>query len=123
MLHPKPTHKRYKRRAKRNPQAQKDCIKRDGMCKWCGRIDDTLVGHHFDSFGAHGSDDLMSMVTLCGRCHNTVGQGYLLVSCCNRPEVLERQPGLRGVAAATPDGGKIWHADKVLARIVEEDYG
>lgn len=123
MLHPKPKYKRHKRRAKRTKQAQLDCVARDGMCKWCGRIDDTLVGHHFDSFGAHGSDDLMSMVTLCGRCHDTVHHGYLLLAFCNHPEILAAQPGLRGVSSLSPGGAKLWDADNVLKGIVEGEYG
>lgn len=122
MLHPKPKHKRHKRRAKRDPEAQAACLKRDGKCLWCGRIDETLVGHHFKSFGAHGSDDLMCMATLCGRCHRTVHQGYLLVSVCNHREILAEQSSILA-ASATGGESKIWEADKMLERIVEEAYG
>lgn len=123
MLYPKPKYKRHKRRAKRSKQAQLDTVKRDGRCMWCGRGGDTLVGHHISSFGASGSDDPMNMITLCGRCHTTVGQGYLLVRVCNHPKILESLPGLHGVAGRTDTGDpKVWEVDKVLQGILEEAY-
>jgi hypothetical protein len=89
---------------------------------WCGRIDDTLVGHHFKSFGAHGSDDLSVMITLCGRCHRTVHQGYLLISVCNHKSILAEQTSVYATAR-TEQENKVWDADKVLERIWEEAYG
>lgn len=54
---------------------------------WCGRIDDTLVGHHITSYGASGDDSLDNMITLCGRCHGDVGNGYLDIRVCNHPRL------------------------------------
>jgi len=101
---------------------QEDCIKRDGRCRWCGRIDETLVGHHIVSYGSSGIDELDNMITLCGACHNEVGNGYLDARKCNHFALLADIRGNRFVGNSLGgDGWKIFEPNRVLERIMEEN--
>lgn len=116
---PKPRRVRFKPKKKRSKQAQLDCIKRDGRCRWCGRIDDTLVGHHLDSWGSSGDDSPGNIITLCGRCHGDVGNGYLDRRACNHPQVLDGQ--LVGFASSSSGNWKVFEPNRYLKRIMEEN--
>lgn len=96
-------------------------IKRDGRCMWCGRIDDTLVGHHLDSWGSSGNDDESNVITLCGRCHTQVGQGYLDISACNHPAILVEvtTKAFKGASVSKHDR-KLFDPNSYLKRILEE---
>jgi len=90
------------------------------MCMWCGRIDDTLVGHHIDSWGASGNDDLSNVITLCGRCHGDIGQGYLDLSICNHRDILrDASRGKMLGAGVSERDSRLWDGNKYLKRIME----
>jgi hypothetical protein len=97
-------------------------IKRDGWCMFCGRIDDTLVAHHIESWGSSGKDTPDNMITLCGRCHNNVGNGYLDIRHCNCKEYLPESALLSGVNAAS-GSWKIYEPNELLKRVLEGEYG
>lgn len=54
----------------RNKKIAEQVRARDGMCVCCGAVSG-LDAHHIDTFGAHGEDDPLRMVTLC-RVHHTL---------------------------------------------------
>ena len=96
------------------------------MCLVCGRQDDTLVGHHIDSFGSGGADSLENMITLCARCHGNVHQGFLDWNVLNPPfrKYVELPRGFVGGAMSQDKTGpKIWDADKVLRKALKGFYG
>lgn len=115
---PKPKSKRFKPKKKRSRETQLSCIERDGRCRWCGRIDDTLIGHHINAWGASGNDDPDNIITLCGRCHGDEGNGYLDRRVCNHPQVLEGR--FLGASAGEADW-KVYEPNKLLKRIMEEN--
>ena len=116
-MYPKPKHRRFKPKRKRSRDAQLDTIERDGRCRWCGRIDDTLIGHHITAYGAGGEDSPANMITLCARCHGDVGNGYLDMRVCNEPQVLLRGR-MVGLNAKDDGGWRLWDANDYLREIL-----
>lgn len=119
MYYPKPKRVRFKPKKKRSRAVQEAVIHRDGRCMWCGRVDSTLVGHHVCSWGSSGIDESNNMITLCGRCHGDVGNGYLDARICNNPELLRRSQ-MVGFNAKDEQGWKLYEPDKLLGEILEE---
>ena len=81
-------------------------------------IDDTLIGHHIDSYGSSGDDSLENMITLCGKCHGNVGNGYLDRRICNHPQVL---PSMFMGASSGGSDWKVFEPNVLLKRIMEEN--
>ena len=81
-------------------------------------VDDTLVGHHIDSYGSSGIDELHNMITLCGKCHGDVGNGYLDRRRCNHPHIL---PEMFLGASSSGGSWKVYDPNKFLKRIMEEN--
>lgn len=92
-----------------------------GRCQWCGRIDDTLVGHHMDSYGSSGDDSIENVITLCGQCHTNVGQGYLDIRICNHPKIVTEVTTTTFRGASVSKGEwKLYNPNDYLKRIMEE---
>jgi len=124
---PKPSHGRFKKKKKRSRDAQMACIDRDGMCMVCGQMRrELLVGHHIDSWGSSGNDSVENMITLCGRCHDNAGNGYIDYSAVNPPMRKYINPpkgymiGYGSVSKSIP---KVYNVDVVFKVILEGEYG
>lgn len=112
---PKPTYRRFKSRAKRDPEQQRACIDRDGKCMICGLMDESLVGHHVESFGASGNDSLENMITLCFQEHENAGRGFI--------DYYRATPSVRSKYLPIPDErGRVWDCNSIFKRILEEEY-
>lgn len=70
----------------------------------CGIQDETLVGHHIRSWGSSGDDSLGNMITLCARCHDNAGRGYI-----DRGVADYRMRRLVGSGT-----GKVWNCNEVF---------
>jgi len=96
------------------------------MCLVCGRVDDTLIGHHIESFGSGGADELSNMITLCSVCHDNAHKGFIDWNKLNVPtrKLIPPPPGyMGGTMAKNYTPVKVWDADKHLGRILKEFYG
>lgn len=117
-MYPKPKQVRFKPKKKRSRAVQEAVIQRDGRCMWCGRVDNTLVGHHVLSWGSSGIDEMENLITLCGKCHGDVGNGYLDARTCNNPELLRRS--MTGFNARGEGGWKLFTPNELLEEILRE---
>lgn len=124
---PKPKNVRFKEKKKRDPDVQRACIHRDGMCMVCGRVDDTLIGHHIESFGSSGNDTVENMITLCSPCHDNAERGYIDYSKTNLP-MRKYIPAPKGymLGFAGSDMSqvpKVWECDNIFKEILRGEYG